>query len=221
MGRYSSELVGESNYQDAVRRLQVGDPIELVHEPDNAYDALAVKACDLSGRTVGYVPRGSWLQRLVAEDQTDAFALVRSVIGGEPGKPALGVVLDVFTAKDASEARLGRYGQDRPAPEAVARKSAVGQIIEHRAPIHEERAQPKGFFDRIASFCFGNDPEAERALRQARAERGARGGQAGGNGGRQTIYVKSGPNSFQSCMGCLGVAVLILILLMALPTPQS
>lgn len=198
MGRYSTELVGESNYQPAVKRLRVGDPIELRHEPDNRFDADAVCATDVAGRTIGYVPRGSWLQRVVAEDGTDVVARVRAIIGGEAGKPSLGVVLDVFTAADAEKMRNGGLVEDGPRKPAIDVKSqpaALGQIIEHRAPPRTEPPKPKGLLDGLYDAMFDGSSEPKAAQ------------------GR-TVYVKAGPNSFQSCMNCLGLVILGIVVLM-------
>ena len=50
-------VVGVSFHQAVVRTARVGDPVAVVFEPDNPYDANAVRI-DLGGATVGHLPRG-------------------------------------------------------------------------------------------------------------------------------------------------------------------
>lgn len=104
MGRYNAHLVGESNYQNTVAKLTVGTPIKLTPEPENQYDPRAIKAVTRSGETVGYVERDSWLTRAMLDEGTTVASRVQEIIGGEPGKPSLGVVLEVLTADDARAA---------------------------------------------------------------------------------------------------------------------
>jgi hypothetical protein len=204
MGRYSIELVGESNYQPAVKRLRQGDPIELEHEPSNTFDPMAVVARDVVGRTVGYVPRDSWLQRLIAEEGEDVLARVRAIVGGGPGKPSLGVLLDVWTGKEAAAERAGVAVPDKPRPESRT-SAALGQIIEHRAPA---RAEPPGeqeltWVEKLIDWAgFGVQPGPKLFIPGQRPP----GWQAG-------PYAKPPPNSFQSCMGCVGSALLIVVVL--------
>jgi hypothetical protein len=101
MGKYTVHLVGESNYQDVIRRASPGDPVRLLLEPQNPYDPRAIRACDVTGATIGYLERESWLTRAILDDGTTVLASVLEIIGGEANKPSLGVVLEVLTAKDA------------------------------------------------------------------------------------------------------------------------
>jgi hypothetical protein len=52
-------LVGVSfgNCQEVIARLQAGDPVQLVREPDHEYDENAIRVLDSAGELVGYVPR--------------------------------------------------------------------------------------------------------------------------------------------------------------------
>ena len=42
---------------EAVKTLNVGDPLVLRREPDNPYDRRAIEIFDGAGRKLGYVPR--------------------------------------------------------------------------------------------------------------------------------------------------------------------
>jgi hypothetical protein len=60
-GEYAQEVVGESNYQPALRAIQASKDkpfhrARLVPEDANPFDNLAVRV-DVAGHTVGYLPR--------------------------------------------------------------------------------------------------------------------------------------------------------------------
>jgi hypothetical protein len=69
-GEYSQEVVGESNYQPALLAIRASAEkpfhrARLVAEDDNPYDDQAVRV-DVSGQTVGYLPRADarlWRRR--------------------------------------------------------------------------------------------------------------------------------------------------------------
>jgi hypothetical protein len=111
MGRkYSVGLVGESHYQAAVGLARPGDPVILAFEPDNPYDADAIVALDHAGRTLGYVPRDSFLQRILHDEGGNVAAEVKAVRAGNSGK--LGLVLDVEL--DAGENPVVSYRRAEP-----------------------------------------------------------------------------------------------------------
>ncbi len=103
MGRYTVHLVGESKCQEDIGYLRVGQRVELLAEPTNAADPMAVRCADLAGATLGYLARDDWSYRVFHEG-TKMFARVKNITGGTKGKKMRGVVLEVFTAKDAEAA---------------------------------------------------------------------------------------------------------------------
>lgn len=104
MGEYTVHLVGESKYQRAIGGLWEGQTIELVHEPKNRFDKRAIKAVNLAGETVGYIERDSWVTSAILDQQVDAHARVKHIIGGGRGQMK-GVVIILWTAADAEAAR--------------------------------------------------------------------------------------------------------------------
>lgn len=50
-------ISGESYRQDAISRCHVGDPLQLIPEPTNAYDKFAVKVCRGDGEQIGYIKK--------------------------------------------------------------------------------------------------------------------------------------------------------------------
>jgi hypothetical protein len=110
MGRYTVHLVGESKYQDSIGYLRVGQRVELLAEPANQFDPAAVRCADLTGDTLGYLARDDWSYRAFNEG-TRMFARVKEIMGGTRGKKSRGVVLEVFTAKDAVEAEAARQAR--------------------------------------------------------------------------------------------------------------
>ena len=102
MGRYSVGLVGESKYQPAIKRLRSGDLVQLQPEPGNKHDERAIRAVSPAGDTVGYLERDGWLTRCILDENGTVATRVKDVVGGGRGR-SLGVVLEVLTAKDATE----------------------------------------------------------------------------------------------------------------------
>lgn len=132
MKRYKVGLAGESNYRAAVSRMRPGMPVDLVPEPDNAYDPRAIRAAGPDGETIGYVPKGSWLTRAMLDEDWDVRARVASVEGGRPGAPDIGLVLDVFMLDEPDE-RIPPFSPSVLPPEQA------------RAPGVSTPARPKTF----------------------------------------------------------------------------
>jgi HIRAN domain len=109
-------VVGESTRQGVLRLIdegrrrkgqQVTFVAELILEPDNPYDAKAVKVCGPKQETLGYLSREDARQY-----QTALRALARSgrrgrcrakLIGGTEDKPSLGVMIDLRSPEDLLE----------------------------------------------------------------------------------------------------------------------
>ncbi|MEO0033837.1 MAG: hypothetical protein RIS94_3595, partial [Pseudomonadota bacterium] len=124
MGTYTLPLVGESQYQDAIRCASPGDGVRLAHESGNAHDSRAIRVDDITGRPIGYVPRDSWFTSAMFDQGVDVAAEIKAIEGGDGARPMLGVVLTVYTAQDA-RARLAT-------PSPASAPPAMGQIVEHR-----------------------------------------------------------------------------------------
>jgi hypothetical protein len=101
-------VVGESFYQDALKRVSKCPPVgdhryecsaKLVLEPDNPHDKFAVRV-EVDGKLVGYLPRGSarrFNKRLRAMAERGQPAICMAFIGRseDAGHNNLGVVLRV------------------------------------------------------------------------------------------------------------------------------
>ena len=96
---YSVGLVGESNYQQAIKGLREGERVLLVPEPDNPHDPRAIACRDGNGATIGYIPRDHWLTAAILDEGKGARAVVKTIHGGDGGRPSLGVVLTVELAE--------------------------------------------------------------------------------------------------------------------------
>ena len=94
-GVYMVGLVGESHYQAAVASCREGEPVQLFREIGNPFDPTAIVAVNARGDALGYVPRDSFLQRLIHDEERGVSARIAEVIGGTPGKPSRGIVLEV------------------------------------------------------------------------------------------------------------------------------
>lgn len=95
---YQLGIVGEVNYQPAVRRCSIGQRVHIVHEPSNPYDPRALAVVTEGGDTIGYVPRDCWLQGAVHDEGKGCDATIKSIGSGDSGK--LGVVLDIYLNHD-------------------------------------------------------------------------------------------------------------------------
>ncbi len=105
--KYEVEVVGESyrnsdgsDRQRIIARLQVGDPIVLVREPDNQYDSNAIAVCTTGGRQIGYLSRAD-AQRFSAKMDKGVVlkAVIRFIGGGTANKPSRGVWLNVYAIR--------------------------------------------------------------------------------------------------------------------------
>jgi hypothetical protein len=116
---YTMGIAGESYRQTALRKLSNGRRERgedvffvavLVHEPENQYDRNAIRVDIQGGDQVGYLPREdaeAYHRVFAAVKQAGKVAVCRAkLIGGTPGKPSIGVVLDL----DAPESILERVG---------------------------------------------------------------------------------------------------------------
>lgn len=114
MGTYSVTLAGTSHYQDAIGRAQEGERVDLVPEPSNRFDRSAVAAITEFGEFIGYLPRDTFLKRMMLEEGKAVYALLQSKHGGWGDKPTMGVTLEVVTGEEAESMSASDKG-DYPA----------------------------------------------------------------------------------------------------------
>jgi len=93
MAAFPVGLVGESNYQAAIRECRVGQRVEVLHETGNRYDKKALVVVSESGRKLGYIPRECWLRDAIHDEQKGCGAKIKALNSGADG--AIGVVIDV------------------------------------------------------------------------------------------------------------------------------
>lgn len=90
---YKVGIVGESNYQPAIRRCAIGGSARVLHEIGNPHDPRALVVVASGGNTIGYIPRDNWLQRAIHDEGQGCAATIASIETAAGGQ--LGVVLDV------------------------------------------------------------------------------------------------------------------------------
>lgn len=105
-------IVGVSFYQEAIERCAPGQAVRFVHEPDNPHDEMALRVVSLTDETIGYVPRSSWVHRVVHERGRGVSAVIESI--GYSRACILGVSLTVAICDD--EPMIRSYYPDRDAP---------------------------------------------------------------------------------------------------------
>lgn len=111
-GRCDYHIVGESHYQKALkkvlRRYGRGEEKPLtayiITEPDNPYDENAC-AVYIDGMKVGHLPRDDaayYVRQMKKKGvpRVSRFQTCARLIGGESGKPNIGVMLDLPTEDD-------------------------------------------------------------------------------------------------------------------------
>ncbi|HEX8382438.1 MAG TPA: HIRAN domain-containing protein [Sphingomonas sp.] len=99
----SLNIVGESfkntdggSRQAEIKRCRPGERVELVREPGNKHDEMAIAVLSARGIQIGYIAsdHAAWLAPKL--DRGDRVpAIVERINGGEPGKPSLGVCIRV------------------------------------------------------------------------------------------------------------------------------
>ncbi|OYW45659.1 MAG: hypothetical protein B7Z08_04500 [Sphingomonadales bacterium 32-68-7] len=98
---YPVGIVGESKYQPAIRRCRIGEPVSLFREPGNPHDPSAIAVVCARGKTIGYIARVSFVQRIVHRNEQSFQARILSL---DLVSRNVSVVLDVEL--------LGGRGQD-------------------------------------------------------------------------------------------------------------
>ena len=112
---YTVGIVGEANYQAAIRSCSVGQRVRIFHEPDNPYDELALAVATDQGRTLGYIARDCWLQDAVHEEARGCEATIKEISAAGGGM--LCVVLDVTPSGHGIETRsFSRAPVERVSP---------------------------------------------------------------------------------------------------------
>lgn len=97
---YPIRLAGTRSYALAVNEAVVGDRASILRETGNPFDTEALVVVDGNARTLGYIPRGSWLRRALIEEEKGAIAIVEAAEDG-------GVTLSVTLTDDGPIASRG------------------------------------------------------------------------------------------------------------------
>lgn len=90
---YPVGLVGETNYQPAIKASSIADAVEILHEIGNPHDERALVVKNASGEKIGYIARDCWLQRAIHDESRSCVAVIWSMNEGPHG---LGVVVEVL-----------------------------------------------------------------------------------------------------------------------------
>lgn len=94
---YPQALVGEQFYQQAIARCQVGDIIDVSHERGNPVDPRAIVARRRDGgETIGYIPRDSFVQRVMHEDGESVAAAISGIFTGRRGFTEVTLLVSVL-----------------------------------------------------------------------------------------------------------------------------
>jgi hypothetical protein len=98
-------VVGESHYQEALRRLAANGQtaaVTIEGEPNNLRDGNAVRVADSNGETLGYLAKGQYTQ-LKKIARTRPLTCLAELCGGTPEKPSVGLVVDLGDAFSSAD----------------------------------------------------------------------------------------------------------------------
>lgn len=65
--------------QSIIKKCAPGDDVELRPEPHNKFDKTAIAVVTASGKTLGYLPRDSWVVRATYDENQPTKAYIRSI----------------------------------------------------------------------------------------------------------------------------------------------
>ncbi len=163
-------VVGESHYQDALRRLLESAPdrrvaVTLAPEPENQFDPAAVAVLASGGDKVGYLARdlaGRWQHALLKLGPQPCLAQLH---GGTSDKPHIGIVLQFGELRQALAAvprPRTPSRSSRPALVTVPKVETAG--LPHTTLWGDiqtlKRAQAHEDLERVLLYCV-NDIERE------------------------------------------------------------
>ena len=100
---YPVGLVGESHYQAAIARCELGQEVLVCHEIGNPYDEFALRVETIDGAILGYIARDHWLRAAVFEEEHGVAAAIGRLDRAEGGD--IGVVIWVETDWEDIELR--------------------------------------------------------------------------------------------------------------------
>ena len=106
---YKLGLVGEKNYQPAIKSARPGEAVTILRERGNPHDDDALIVRCARNKTIGYVARDSWLRDVLLNEGKGCTASIVSI--QRNGSPHLGVVLDLSLNNDGiGECRYSETG---------------------------------------------------------------------------------------------------------------
>jgi HIRAN domain len=93
--------------QEIIARCSVGEELSLVPEPDNPFDAGAVKVSRLNGEVIGYLPKGNQVAHLMAGGTGFRTSIERIFHMGRDGSLCAELSVEVFdgSPSDARQAK--------------------------------------------------------------------------------------------------------------------
>lgn len=83
------DLTGEAHYQDTLSRARPGDPVTLIPEPSNQFDANAIYVVTTTGQKLGYLSRSD-AANLAPSVSREHAAKIHQLTGGMADYPYIG-----------------------------------------------------------------------------------------------------------------------------------
>lgn len=136
---YTMHIVGEQHYQEAIAASEANDPITVAHEVGNPHDNEALVVINAqSGRTLGYLPRDSFVHRLVFEEGKSVTGQIESIFDRE-GYLEIKVHVEI-EAQEAAPKAAYRPAARNPTP---VKRPLAPTLSDFRAPQSEDETPAK------------------------------------------------------------------------------
>jgi HIRAN domain len=183
-GRFGQAIVGESHYQDALRRAKNDAPIVvgeaptaafiLAREPDNPHDANAIAVLTEGGEVVGYLGRDDALQLQPTAFEHEQRGEVLACSGKLVGEDLIGVWLNLphLNERRPEPARPVESLPEYDGVDVCRDVSNVGALIEGRKPY--SRSRPNWVGNRIAAIGEERYTSSLERVSKGRCEKGER-----------------------------------------------
>jgi hypothetical protein len=88
------DLAGEANYQEALFRARAGDPVVLIPEPGNRFDANAIYVTTQAGHKLGYLARAD-AATLRDSLTREHVSIIHQLTGGMKDYPSIGCRISI------------------------------------------------------------------------------------------------------------------------------
>lgn len=143
--------------------LELGEQVQLIQEPDNAYDDGAVMICRNNGEKLGYLYRNR-LQGMVHDFQDSGYPVAAWITSVDDDKKKIGLFIAFYRNKNFDSSRYKKYRLAKNGNEnmqAMILLSHVGQQVSYTYdPFEDQYETDVGYFPRSANQYLESEDRA-------------------------------------------------------------